>query len=85
VRRFREAACWAHWRRDFHDIWASNKSEIARQALDRIGALYDIERDIAGLLICTDGLDAPPTGIAVCQDGDALRHLQRRRHPWKQM
>lgn len=47
-RRFREAACWAHWRRDFHDIWTSNKSEVAREALDRIGALYDIERDIAG-------------------------------------
>lgn len=48
TRRFREAACWAHLRRDFHDIWASNKSEIAREALERIGVLYDIERDIAG-------------------------------------
>lgn len=48
IRRFREAACWSHLRRDFHDIWTSNKSEIAREALDRIGALYDIERDIAG-------------------------------------
>lgn len=46
--RFKEAACWAHWRRDFHDIWTSNKSEIAREALERIGALYDIERDITG-------------------------------------
>jgi transposase len=46
--RFREAACWSHWRRDFHDIWTSNKSEIAREALNHIGALYDIERDIAG-------------------------------------
>jgi transposase len=46
--RFKEAACWAHWRRDFHDIWTSNKSEIAREALDRIGALYDIERSING-------------------------------------
>ena len=27
----REAACWAHLRRDFHDFWASTKSEIARQ------------------------------------------------------
>jgi len=35
-------------RRDFHDVWTSTKSEIAREALDRIGALYDIERDIAG-------------------------------------
>ena len=46
--RFREAACWAHLRRDFHDVWTSTKSEIAREALDRIGAFYDIERDIAG-------------------------------------
>ncbi|WP_110506234.1 IS66 family transposase, partial [Salipiger marinus] len=46
--RFREAACWAHLRRDFHDVWASTGSEIAREALDRIGLLYDIERKIAG-------------------------------------
>jgi transposase len=46
--RLREAACWAHLRRDFHDFWTSNKSEIAREALDRIGKLYDIERDISG-------------------------------------
>ena len=46
--RFREAACWAHLRRDFHDVWQSTKSEIARAALDRIGAFYDIERDIVG-------------------------------------
>jgi len=47
-RKFREAACWAHWRRDFHDIWTATKSEIAKEALDRIGALYDIERKING-------------------------------------
>lgn len=46
--RLQEAACWAHLRRDFHDIWTSSKSEIAREALDQIGVLYDIERDIAG-------------------------------------
>jgi hypothetical protein len=44
----REAACWAHLRRDFHDFWTSTKSGIAREALDRIGKLYDIERDING-------------------------------------
>jgi len=48
VPRLREAACWAHLTRDFHDFWASTKSEIAREALDRIGKLYDIERDIRG-------------------------------------
>ena len=46
--QFREAACWAHLRRDFHDVWSGTKSEIAREALDRIGGLYDIEREIAG-------------------------------------
>lgn len=46
--RFREAACFAHWRRDFHDVWVSQKSEIAHEALERIGQLYDIEREIAG-------------------------------------
>lgn len=46
--RFREAACFAHWRRDFHDIWTSQKSEIAYEALERIGHLYDIEREISG-------------------------------------
>ena len=48
AQKFREAACWAHLRRDFHDVWAGTKSEIAKEALDRIGKLYDIEREIAG-------------------------------------
>jgi hypothetical protein len=47
--QFREAACWAHLRRDFHDIWLATKSEIAKEALDRIGKFYDIEREINGL------------------------------------
>lgn len=46
--RLREAACWAHLRRDFHDEWGKTKSAIAREALDRIGAIYDIEREITG-------------------------------------
>ena len=46
--QLREAACWAHLRRDFHDLWTSTKSPIAREALDRIGALYDIEANITG-------------------------------------
>jgi hypothetical protein len=46
--RIQEAACWAHLRRDFHDVWKATSSPIAKQALDRIGALYDIERNISG-------------------------------------
>lgn len=48
VPRIREAACWAHLRRDFHDVWKATNSPIAKQALERIGTLYDIEREIAG-------------------------------------
>ena len=48
IQRVREAACWAHLRRDFHDVWKSTGSEIAKDALDQIGKLYDIERAING-------------------------------------
>ncbi|MEM1346881.1 MAG: IS66 family transposase, partial [Pseudomonadota bacterium] len=47
--RVREAACWAHLRRDFHDVWKSTNSTLAHEALERIGDLYDIERKINGL------------------------------------
>ena len=47
--QFREAACWAHLRRAFHDIWTATKSEIAKEALDWIGQFYDIEREIKGM------------------------------------
>jgi transposase len=43
-----EVACWAHVRRKFHDEYVDQGSELARAALDRIGALYDIENAIRG-------------------------------------
>ena len=46
--RIAEVACWAHARRGFIDIFKSNGSPLAKEALDRIGALFDIERTIAG-------------------------------------
>jgi len=42
-----EVACWAHVRRKFFDVHKANASPI-REALDRIGALFAIERQIAG-------------------------------------
>jgi transposase len=48
TQRIREAACWAHLRRDFHDVWQATGSPIAKEALDQIGRLYDIERAING-------------------------------------
>jgi len=44
----KEAGCWAHWRRKFYDFHQSTCSPIAKEALDRIGKIYDIERTISG-------------------------------------
>lgn len=46
--RIREAACWAHARRKFHDIHAAHPSPTTTGTLDRIGALYGIEAQVRG-------------------------------------
>lgn len=46
--RVAEVGCWSPARRGFFDEWAEHKSGIAKEALDHIGALFDIERTIAG-------------------------------------
>src|SRR5438477_6772631 len=48
--RIGEAACWAHVRRKFFDVHAANGSPTAKEALERIGKLYDIEKQINGLV-----------------------------------
>jgi transposase len=40
--------CWAHCRRQFFDIAKEAPAPIAREALKRIAALYDIEAEIRG-------------------------------------
>jgi len=42
------AACWAHVRRHFYDLEQAHSSPVAREALERIGALYGIEEAIRG-------------------------------------
>ena len=39
-----EVACWAHVRRYFYDIHISSNAPIAREALQWIGQLFDVER-----------------------------------------
>jgi transposase len=46
--RITEAACWAHVRRKFFDLFEANQSSVAVQALERIAALYAIEEQIRG-------------------------------------
>jgi transposase len=43
-----ELACWAHARRKFFDLYEATASPIAKEALDRIGALYAVESEIRG-------------------------------------
>jgi len=38
-----EVACWAHCRRKVFDVWEATKSPVAKEALDRIAAVYAIE------------------------------------------
>ena len=46
--RIQEAACWAHVRRKFYELQVAHASPLATEALERIGALYAIEREIRG-------------------------------------
>ena len=46
--RIQEAACWAHVRRKFFDLYEAHASPLAAEALQRIGALYGIETQIRG-------------------------------------
>jgi transposase len=44
-----EVACWAHARRKFYDVHVATKAPLAAEALQRIGRLFDVEREITGL------------------------------------
>jgi transposase len=43
-----EAACWAHARRKFHELYQAHRSPVAKEAMDRIAQLYAIEEEIRG-------------------------------------
>jgi len=46
-----EAACWAHARRKFYDLYAATQSPLAEEALKRIAQLYVIEESIRGFTV----------------------------------
>jgi transposase len=46
--RIQEAGCWSHVRRKFYDLQETHASPIASEALERIAALYAIEKEIRG-------------------------------------
>jgi transposase len=46
--RVEEVSCMAHARRHFFEVYDALKSPLAKEAIDRIGLLYDIEEHIRG-------------------------------------
>jgi transposase len=46
--QIKESACMAHIRRPFYDLYEAHKSAVAKEALERIAALYAIEDEIRG-------------------------------------
>ena len=46
--RLTEVACWAHARRNIYEVYDSNGSPLAREALERIAELFEIETRING-------------------------------------
>jgi transposase len=46
--RVTEAACWAHARRQFYELHAARPNALNTGALERIGALYQVEELIRG-------------------------------------
>jgi transposase len=58
--RIVEAACWAHTRRKFHDIFAATESPTTFEAIRRIGLLYAVEKEVRG--------SPPKIRLAIRQD-----------------
>ena len=46
--QIQEAACWAHVRRKFYELHLAHRSPVAAEAMERIAALYGIEKEIRG-------------------------------------
>jgi transposase len=54
-----EAACWAHARRKFFDLARLQKAPVAIEAVERIDALFAIEREINGMCRRSASRSAP--------------------------
>ena len=67
-----EIGCMAHARRNFYDLHKANKSELAAQALEYIGQLYQIERAVK---------DLPPDKRQAIRDEKA-RPIADTLHQW---
>ncbi len=81
--RVKEAACMAHVRRKFYDLHEAHKSPVAKEALERIAALYAIEEEIRGRSAAERRLvrgqrSAAAAGCAETVAGKTLSKLSRK-------
>ena len=83
-----EAACWAHARRKFHEIHVAHPSPTTTEAIERIAALYAIEKEIraAAPRSCEETSDRqePRRCSQACKPGLRTRSRSSRRSPtWR--
>ena len=75
------AGCLAHARRKFDELVKDNLSPVGTQAIQRIAALYQIERQVKGFSV-EDRLAARQSGSKpLCEDLHAWLKLERQRVP----
>lgn len=75
------AACFAHSRRKFDELVKDNLSPVGTQAIQRIAALYQIERQVKGLSPEERQAIRQSTSKPLCEDLHAWLKLERQRVP----
>jgi transposase len=75
------AACLAHARRKFDELVKDNLSPVGTQAVQRIAALYQIERQIKGLSVEDRLAIRQASAKPLCEDLHAWLKLERQRVP----
>ena len=75
------AACFAHSRRKFDELVKDNLSPVGTQAIQRIAALYQIERQVKGLSAEDRLAIRQSSSKPLCEDLHVWLQLERQRVP----
>ena len=75
------AACFAHARRKFDELVKDNLSPVGTQAIQRMAALYQIERQVKGLSSEDRQAIRQSSSKPLCEDLHAWLKLERQRVP----
>jgi transposase len=75
------AACWAHSRRKFDELVKDNLSPVGTQAIQRMAALYQIERQVKGFSPEDRQVIRQSSSKPLCEDLHAWLKLERQRVP----